>query len=155
MYRKSRSRADQDVLRIHPHSRKAARWPAMACRSSGTPWLGRARGSASPKSSITSRCKRPDGKGELLRAVGGQVKKAWLRPLRAPRADGGHWGAMLHRLHKITHLLLRADVALGQQLAVGGLHGDLADLQILRQRPLGGQLLQDAAPGQDIPRMQR
>ena len=38
--------------------RKAARCPVMACRSPGTPRLGRGARSASPKSSMTSRCKR-------------------------------------------------------------------------------------------------
>ena len=47
----------------------------------------------------------------------------------------------LNGLHKIAYLLPGADVALGQQLVVGGLHGDLADLQVFRQGPLGGQFL--------------
>ena len=41
----------------------------------------------------------------------------------------------------IARALPRRDVALGEQLRVGRLHRDLADGQMLRQRPLGRQPL--------------
>ena len=50
-------------------------------------------------------------------------------------------GRTLDGLHKKAHLLPGADIALGEQLGIGGLHRDLPQLQVGRQRPLGGQLL--------------
>ena len=83
----------------------------------------------------------PYGKGEACRAIGGQIQQKFrLRRLRFRlRQHNAPWTR--HLLHKIAHLFPGAYVALGKQLLIGILHGDLAHLQMLRQRPLGGQLL--------------
>ena len=44
-----------------------------------------------------------------------------------------------YRFDEVAHLLNAADKAFAQQLVIGCLHGDFADLQILRQRAFGGQ----------------
>ena len=103
---KVRSRADQDVLRIHPHSPEGRQMSG-----NGLPQLrdapvgqGREKRLAEVQHDLPLQA-RPDGKGELLRAVGGQVKKIMGVFLRMPRRGGGHRGAALHRLHEIAHLL--------------------------------------------------
>ena len=87
----------------------------------------------------------PDGKGKGLRrqVVGRKIRlpdRPWgLRQLQSPPV--GRSLPLLHRFHKVTHLLLGADVSLRHQLGVGRFHRDLADFQMVRQRPFGGQLL--------------
>ena len=103
---KVRSRADQDVLRIHPHSPEGRQMSG-----NGLPQLrdapvgqGREKRLAEVQHDLPLQA-RPDGKGELLRAVGGQVKKAGCVLFRVQRRGGGHRVAALHRLHEIAHLL--------------------------------------------------
>ena len=81
----------------------------------------------------------PYGEGKVDRLVGGQVNNGRRSRLRL-RIKYRRRGALLHYLHKIADFFLGADISLLQQLVVGILHGDLTGLQMLRQRPLGGQL---------------
>ena len=104
---KVRSRADQDVLRIHPHSPEGRQMSG-----NGLPQLrdapvgqGREKRFSKVQHDLPLQA-RPDGEGKLLRAVGGQVEKAGCVLLRAAHRGGGHRGAALHRLHEIAHLLL-------------------------------------------------
>ena len=54
-------------------------------------------------------------------------------------------------LGKIAHLLPDRQIALSQELLIGRLYRDLADVQMLRQQPLGGQLLPAPdGPGEDV-----
>ena len=81
----------------------------------------------------------PNAEGEFGADVGGQIHQIGCgRHGRRCRCDR-RGRQRLHRFHKIAHFFSCADVALGSQLAVGGLHGDLAHFQMGRQGPLGGQ----------------
>ena len=67
------------------------------------------------------------------------------------RAAGLGPGLALHGFHKVAHLLLGADISFGEKLVISGLHCDFADLQILGQGPLGGELfIRPQRAGQDI-----
>ena len=98
----------------------------------------------------------PGGEGEVdgVHGVGGKVVPGggglgWLLPaLRAP-GGGGSWRRRLHIGDKKAPLGLRAQIALGQKLAIGPLHRHHAHLQMGREGPLGGELF----PGGEDPRL--
>ena len=94
----------------------------------------------------------PHGKGEALGAVFRQIQQPIGAALRRSRRFRRYLpGSPLHLLHKVAHLLPGIQVALGEKLIIGGLHGDFADLQVLGQGPLGGQLFPGCQlPGEDI-----
>ena len=103
---KVRSRADQDVLRIHPHSPKGRQMSGNGLPQLRDAPVGQGCEKRFPKVQHHFPLQaRPNGEGKLLRAVGGQVEKAWRVLLRPPCRGGGHRGAVLHRLHEIAHLL--------------------------------------------------
>ena len=82
----------------------------------------------------------PYRKGEFCRLVGRQVHH--LLSLRQRlRGEYRRRRRLFYGLHEIADFLYRADVAFQQQLIIGAFHRDLADFQILRQCPFGGQLL--------------
>ena len=93
----------------------------------------------------------PDGEGKLLRTVGGEIQSGGMGGFLPDDGGNGLVHGPLHGLHKVAHLFLGTDVTFGEELAVGSLHGDLADLQVFRQSPLGGQLLPGfQSAGEDI-----
>ena len=99
---------------------------------------------------------RPCGKGEVL--GGGGVGDEIHEPLALRRLGDGlrhrgrRGGQRLVDAHDIVAPLLHAaDVPLGDELLIGVLHRDDADLQMGRQRPLAGQLLpRRQHAGQDV-----
>ena len=94
----------------------------------------------------------PDGKGELLRAAFGEVNERLRFLCLRGRRGRFRRGRTVQGLHKIAHLFLGAQIALGQKLIVGRLHGDFADLQILGQGALGGELCAGGQiPCQNVP----
>ena len=148
------SRANKNVLRVHPHSPKVRKVPGNGLPQLRHPpvWQRQQQGLSVVQHNLPLE-PHPHGEGKLLRSVGGQIQQP---PLLLCRRDGfpGRFGGRrtLHRFHEVAHLLLRAQIPLGQKLVVGRFHGDLADLQILSQRPLGGQLLPGLQlAGEDIP----
>ena len=94
----------------------------------------------------------PDGEGEMAGAGVGQVHGVFCFLFLSGISGKGSPGTVaFHRFHKIAHLFHGADEALGKELVVGGLHGDLADLQILGQGTLGRQLLPGRqGPGENV-----
>ena len=104
---KVRSRADQDVLRIHPHAPKGRQMSGNGLPQLRDAPVGQGCEKRFPKVQHHLPLQaRPDGEGKLLRAVGGQVEQTGRVLLRAAHRGGGHRGAALHRLHEIAHLLL-------------------------------------------------
>ena len=97
----------------------------------------------------------PYGEGEIrpVQRPGGQVQKHRLR--RALRHQGRRsrrGQGTLQRAYIIALFLHGVNIPLCRQLLIGVLHGDDADLQVLGQRPLGGQLLPGRqGAGQNIP----
>ena len=86
----------------------------------------------------------PCGKGEKLRGsrTGDEVHKPRLLLCRLYRYHPlGRGQGTVNVADEVATLFHAADVALGYQLFVGVLHGDNTHLQMLRQRPLGGQFL--------------
>ena len=128
--------AHQDVLRVHGHAPEVRQ---MA--GDGGPELRDARighGQQQLFAVVQDHLPlepAPDREGEPLRLRGrlGGLDRRRRRSLG--RLGPGHG------LHEVAHLLLGAQVPLAEQLLIGGLHGDLADLQMLGQGPLAGELL--------------
>ena len=128
----------------------------MARRSTSAPGVHRAQKLRPVIQEHLSLEPGPDGKGECLcrQIVGGKIRCPdrfrRLSPLRC--RDNRRNPALLHRLYKVAHLLLGANVSLCRQLGIGRLHSHFADFQVIRQRPFGGQLLPRRQPTfQNIP----
>ena len=64
-----------------------------------------------------------------------------LRLFRQARGTDRRLRQKRHMCHKIARALARREIPLVQQLRVGRLDGDLAEAQVLGQRPLRGKLL--------------
>ena len=136
---------DDNLGRVHLHSPKIRKMPG-----DGLPQLQAALAGQGAQQRMAVGLQHlplaaaPHGEGKLGRHIGGQIQQRHLRGFRHCGQGNGR-GAHLHRLHKIAHLFPGGNVALGGKPVVGTFHGDFAQPQMGRQRPLGGQT---AAPGQ-------
>ena len=148
--------ADDDLLRVHVHG------PELTQVSSDGPAQGRCavvwRGAQQLRVLLQNGLPHqpgPYGEGEIrpVQRPGGQVQKHRLR--RALRHQGRRsrrGQGTLQRAYIIALFLHGVNIPLCRQLLIGVLHGDDADLQVLGQRPLGGQLLPGRqGAGQNIP----
>ena len=112
---KVRSRADEDVFRLHPHPPKIRQVIRNGLPQLSYPPVGQRQQQGLPVVQHDLPLQfHPHGEGKLLRAVGGQVKNPLLFlgggevfafPFRGRRT--------LHRLHKVAHLFLGAQIPLG------------------------------------------
>ena len=97
----------------------------------------------------------PHGEGEVgpVQRPGGQVQKHRLRRFfRSQRRRVRRRQRPLHGADIIPLFLHGVDIPLRRQLLIGVLHRDDADLQMLGQSPLGGQLLPGRqGAGQNVP----
>ena len=137
-----RSRADEDVFRVNMHPTEGGQVTrnGLAQLRDSLVGQGQQQFFAVIQHDLPLEA-GPDGKGELLGAVGSEIQQEFPFGFRFPGFRSGLGpGVAFHRFHKIAYLFLGADIALGQELVIGGFHGDLADFQILGQSALGGQL---------------
>ena len=140
-----RPRADEDVLRIHGHPPEGGQVLRDSRAQLRHPFVGQGQQKlfAVVQDHLPLEA-APHREGEALHLS------------RRGRGGGGSLGGRSRRepavfLHEVAHLFPGADVALAEQLLIGRLHGDDADLQMLRQRPLAGKLLpRGDPPGADV-----
>jgi len=146
-----RARADEDLLRQHLH-------PALAQQPLRNRLLQRG------QTGIRHRLQEilvfvedhaahelgPDGEREQLRRR--TVRRCGQLRFRARHGRRCRNGRRERdRFDEVAGAFARGDIALGQQLAVSGFDGDLADVQMLRERALGGQFFSARqAAGEDV-----